>query len=332
MNLARALCFAAAAAGLACACAEEINLAVGPAGDVTIFSELPEESPELAILRDTLEQQVVVIKPEPAFKVELARPEGFKLRRNWRNLVFLGSLDSDPWIAAKAEELLGPERFRRAVEGERNLFFFRDTWALGQLVMLLVAPDRESLAKVVKDNAERIYEALETATIENTKRIMIKKGVQRDTAEYLERNYGWSLLVPEYFEVTEDKGARIVLFRAEEPSRMIFVHWEEHPGGNLSPEECLSARGRIAWSIYDGDYIAKDMTHTKETTFAGRKAIKIVGLWQNDKYNNGGPFRTYCFLDKGDLYLVDLVVFAPAFDKLPYLRQLEAIARTFEIQ
>jgi len=310
-------------------CSEHVTLAVGPAGDITIFTELPEESVEVSTLLERLRQEVVVIRPEPAFNVEISGPDGFDLRRNWRNLLFLGSLDGSAWMREKIRGLLSETQFGDLESGRRSLFLIKDKWALGQLVVVLATKQRGALAEAVDNNAQRIYDAFDRAAVENTRRILLKKDVQRDTARYLSRNYGWSILVPDYFEVVEDKDAAVVLFRAEEPARMILVHWEDWRSQRLEPEECLALRGKLAWNIYDQDYIARDMTETKETSFLGRKALKITGIWQNDKHQNGGPFRTFCFLEGGRLYLVDTLVYAPEYDKLPYLRELEAIARTF---
>lgn len=318
-----------ALAGLGGGCAEPVTLAVGPAGDITIMTALSAESPEVGALRTGLEQEIIVIRPEPAFNVEVSGPDGFDIRRNWRNLVFLGSLDEESRISEMIADLLDDREMGELEAGERNLFLIRDKWAIGQLVAVLAAKDRDSLAGVVERNVGSLYNAFERVAVQNTKRILLKKDVQRNVARYLKREYGWALLVPDHFEVTEDAENRIVLFRTIEPARMILVHWVDDYGNELTPEGCLALRGRLAWNIYDEDTIAPDMTETEETNFLGRSAIKITGVWQNEKHMNGGPFGTYCFMEGDRLYLVDFLVYAPGMDKIPFLRELEAICHTF---
>lgn len=50
--------------------------------------------------------------------------------------------------------------------------------------------------------------------------------------------------------------------------------------------------------------------------------------------NGGGPFRSYGFYNESDhrLYLMDYSVFAPGEKKWPFMRQLEAMARTFMVK
>lgn len=310
-------------------CSKPVTLAVGPAGDITIMTELAEDSPEVIALLESLEQEIVVIHPEPAFNVELSAPDGFNIRRNWRNLVFFGSMDQESWVSGMINSLLDEEQLGQLVGGRRSVFLLRDKWAVGQLVVVLATPDRRSLLKAVEDNARTLFDAFDRAAVENTTRILMKKDVQRDTARYLMREYGWSILAPNQFEVTEDATNNIILLRAVEPARMILVHWIDDFQGELNAEGCVALRDKLAWTVYDQDYIEADMTETVESSFQGRKAIKIVGVWQNEKHMNGGPFRTYCFIDEGRFYLLDVLVYAPGIDKIPYMRELEAIALTF---
>jgi hypothetical protein len=316
-------------AATACGCSKPVTLAVGPAGDISIITDLPEDSPEVRALVDGLEVEIVIIRPEVAFNVEVSDFKGFDIRRNWRNLILLGSLDEGSRVSDTIENLLGEKDRAELERGERNLFLIRDRWAIGQLIAVLATPDRGSLLEAVRGNSKTLYDTFERATVENTYRILLKKDLQRDTARYLERTYGWSLLVPEAFEVSEDAESKIVLFRAVDPARMILVHWIDDYDKPLTAQDCLDLRAKLAWNVYDEDVIAPDMTETEETSFLGRPAIKIVGVWHNEKHINGGPFRTYCFMDGKRLYLVDMLVYAPGMDKIPFLRELEAICRTF---
>jgi hypothetical protein len=225
--------------------------------------------------------------------------------------------------------LLNEEQAAQLAVGDRNLFLIRDKWAVGQLVAVLAAPDAGSLLQAIEENTPRLYEAFERAAVENTKRILLKKEVQEDTARYLKREYGWSIMVPDQFEVVEDRENRIILFRTVEPARMILVHWIDGFEGELNADGSIALRDNLGWTVYDEDYVERDMTTASQSTFLGREAIKMVGVWQNEKHMNGGPFRAYCFLEGDRLYLVDVLVYAPGLDKIPFLRELEAIALTF---
>jgi hypothetical protein len=314
-------------------CDRPLSLAIGPAGDITVFSDRPAESPELATLVEGLEREVSFIgKPELTFNVELAGREGFDLRRHWRNLVFVGSLDEGSWVSEMIAGLLSEENMSDLRRGKQEVFFIKDRWAIGQMIAIISSAEGDELAAAVEDNIGVLYEMMDRAAVENTRRILLRKDVKRDAARYLLSEYGWSLTLPEGFEGTEDSEHGVAFFRTEEPSRIILVHWRDEFEEDLTPERCLAIRGEIAWNYYDEDRVDRELTTVSQSDFAGRDAVKLDGIWQNDKHVNGGPFRSYCFTEGGRLYLIDMVLFAPGDDKLPYLRELEAIAMTFSTE
>jgi hypothetical protein len=311
-------------------CDRPLSLAVGPSGDITVFTALPEGSPEVTALVDGLQREVVYIgKPELVFNVEVSGPDGFHIRRNWRNLVFLGSLDDGSWSREMIQSLLSQESLAELRDGTRNLFFVKDKWAVGQMIAILATAESDRLAAAVADNIGALYTTMDRAVVENTRRIMLRKDVQQEMIGYLRRTYGWELTLPKGYEGIEDSEHQVVVFRAQEPTRIISVYWRDGLPELPTVERCLAIRGELAWNYYDEDRIDYDLTTTKRTTFLGIDAIEIDGVWQNEKYVNGGPFKSYCFTERNRFYLIDLVLFAPGMDKLPYMRELEAIAQTF---
>ncbi len=66
--------------------------------------------------------------------------------------------------------------------------------------------------------------------------------------------------------------------------------------------------------------------------FIGRPAIITTGLWENEEKVAGGPFSNFTFYDEFSkiLFMIDVAVYAPNKDKLPYLRRMEIMAHTFK--
>jgi hypothetical protein len=149
-------------------------------------------------------------------------------------------------------------------------------------------------------------------------------------SSYVSSKYGWTVRIPKGFRVAEDEKGRLVKFVAHEPTRLLFVHWRPSDGEALNAERCLRLRSRLVWEYYDEDVIEESMTSASDAVFQGREAVRIDGVWQNEKHVIGGPFFTLCF-DEGDrFYMIDCVVFAPGMDKAGFLKQLEALALTFK--
>jgi hypothetical protein len=72
-----------------------------------------------------------------------------------------------------------------------------------------------------------------------------------------------------------------------------------------------------------------DKTMARPATFQGQPAVKWEGIWQNEKYVIGGPFRAFACHRDGRSYLLIGQLFAPGQSKVYVLRQLEALLGTF---
>jgi len=88
----------------------------------------------------------------------------------------------------------------------------------------------------------------------------------------------------------------------------------------------------LVLAYYDGDQIEWRRPFEADTVaFADGTALRLSGWWANERLLGGGPFRLYCFAvpEQERVYLVDGSLFAPGMDKVPLMRNLDAIARTF---
>lgn len=69
----------------------------------------------------------------------------------------------------------------------------------------------------------------------------------------------------------------------------------------------------------------------EEVSFRGRFAAKMRGLWKMEGDFMGGPWTSLAWVDeaRGQLVTVDGYVYAPYFGKREYLREVEAMVRSF---
>ena len=82
---------------------------------------------------------------------------------------------------------------------------------------------------------------------------------------------------------------------------------------------------------FKGDRVVNKYLFSKQGKFLGREAQITRGLWENESKVKGGPFRNYTFYDPltRRVYMIDLAMYAPQNDKLPYLHRMDVIAKTF---
>jgi hypothetical protein len=207
---------------------------------------------------------------------------------------------------------------------------YNDVWARGQTVLVVAARGDAALARAVSAAADTIYAGFEERVTAEIQGLLYLAGEEKALARDLARRYGWSLRIPAGYRTGEDANARFVrFFMREGGARLLFVYWQDGVASLPAPRYCQELRARLAARYYEGDFVDSTRTRSEAVTFLGRPAHKLVGVWQNDRYTMGGPFRTYCFVDGGRFTMIDLAVFEPMESKVELLRQLEAVARTF---
>jgi hypothetical protein len=304
--------------------------AIGSNSSVTLVTHLPADHAAEQALKATFEREVVMVFPEPAFEVEVAQSSRLGRLRQARNLVLMADLSRSDGFTAEIERLVGDDLFAAMRDGRRYHVFYSNVWALGQTTLVLAGPNGEALADAIEQSADRLYETLERRVIQRTEEIIFVTGEQEEFSRYLSSAFGWTMRIPKGYRVSEDAESRVVrCYMPEGGVRLVFVHWKDGVSRVPGTEACIDIRGRIVWQ-YDEDTIVEGRTRSSRVDFLGGRALKLEGVWQNDRHTKGGPFRTYCFVKDDRFYMLDMLVFDPEGSKINLMRQLEAIALTFE--
>lgn len=318
------------AAALACCHCGRLVPAIGAGSTITLVTHLPSGHPAQQALRATLTRPVVMVRPEPAFELESTNAAGMSRVRHARNLVLLADLSRRDALSREVERLVGERLLAAMRAGRRYHAFYADVWASGQTVLVLAATDPQALATAIEAHGDELYEAFERRVVQQTTKLLFVSGEQKKYTRYLRSRYGWSIRVPKGYRVSEDAEQRVVrLWMPEGGTRLLFVHWEDGVRRLPSAEACIERRARIVWA-FDQDTVLADRTRSQRVDFLGDRALELAGVWQNERYKKGGPFRTYCLLAGDRFYMIDLLVFHPEDSKVGLMRQLEALALTFK--
>jgi hypothetical protein len=284
------------------------------------------------LLEEVFEKKVFTAQEENVFTVRRGRPEEFDFYKKWKNLILLATFDHPGPTAELMDRFLSAEAREKVTGGEAYLFVRQNVWAQSQEVFFLAAETEEELSERLTQNSAHLFELMETALNAKITEIIYQQGRQRELEQRLFQNYGWTLKIPEEYTVVKELPAeRFIWIRRQQPQRWIFVHWEPSSDVAFTVEECIRWRDQVCEKYYEGDRIVADYVTSQEVAFAGRRALKISGIWENKKLLVGGPFRTYCFYDQdaGRRYMVDAAVHAAGTEKEPYLRQVDLIIGTF---
>ncbi|MGH7595519.1 MAG: DUF4837 family protein [bacterium] len=126
------------------------------------------------------------------------------------------------------------------------------------------------------------------------------------------------------------------MLRRAWPERWLFVSWQNlDDPSRITRDWIIAWRNRLGERFYENDRIVinTDLI-AREVDFAGRWALELQGLWENERKAAGGPFKSWAFYDgqTRQAFLIDIAVFNPGKEKIRFLRQLEIIVRTFRMQ
>lgn len=323
----------ALAMSLLASCSDSRVIAEGPNGEATLFCDFPAGDVRRDLARGMLvDWQETPVRPERAFKVEVADSTGFRVRRNWRNLVYLSDMRSHSWSAVQARKLLSDAAYRQLVSAPAGHAFAADAYADGQTILVLHGASAEAFEQWIDGQGQTVLDAFSGLVIAGLQKTLFASGEQKQMAAGIERRHGYRLRIPADFLVEEQAENRFVRIKQVMPSGAVmylYVYYQEQAGESLSAPFCMALRDTLA-SIYSGGgRVEPERTKTRRMDFLGCDAVEVYGLYRHMDPPMGGPFRAFCFRDGGRTYLIDMSVFNPPGEKLPQLRILEAIARTF---
>ncbi|MBD3237285.1 MAG: DUF4837 family protein [Candidatus Eisenbacteria bacterium] len=316
-------------------CTRSFVTAVGPNEDVSIFSDFPQGDTRTDLVRDFLvRKRPAPVRPESYFDVDRGDSTVFRQRRDWRTLLILGDMSGARGGARLCSEVLGEEARARLAGRPAGYAFASNVWADGQTVLFVHAPDTEALRALLSRDGPELIAELGDRIVRGLQRTLYVGGEQRQLADGIAERHGYRLRIPKDFFVEEQVESRFVRLKKVPPDQgalFLFVYYQEQTHERLDPRLCMAIRDTLAAAYFAGDEIEPSRTTTRTIEFLGREALEIHGLYQNDDPPMGGPFKMFCFHDRGRLYVIDLAVFNPPEAKTPDLRVLEAIARTFQV-
>ncbi len=312
-------------------CSQRKLPALGSSSDLTIVTNMSPDDEVVRLLKSSFSATVVTVEEEERYSFEVEPASRLHKHRDSRNLVLLADLSKRDRLRKKVREVLGKRGFEQLEASGADYRVLSNIEALGQTMAVVAGVNRESLLDLLRRKGGELYAVTDSVVTERTGDIVYIVGYDTSMERYVLSKYGWMVRIPKTYRVAEEEKGRVIkVVSGEDPARLLLVHWTAAKDGKLDPKQCLDLRARLAWAYYDEDQIDRKRTSVADVFFQGRRALKITGVWQNEKYVIGGPFITYCFIEKGRLYLLDGVVFAPGMDKGPWLRQVEAIMLTFK--
>lgn len=289
-------------------------------------------------LRTVFERTIKTPQPEKIISLFHVPPEKFGEFAMRKNLMIVGTLDSDEEISQKVSGMLSADVKAKVEDGLAYVFPKDNPWASNQNLLVLAGNSHDELGQKLIENQDYLYNYFYERFIKETRKKMFRRLEQKDiSAEILEK-YGWTIRIQHDYTVnTERLDLNFFMLRRSLPGRerWLFVHWVDNADpATINEEWLLDTRDRFTQEFYQGDLVNRnpEVLKFEEVEFANRPALMAEGLWENETEMVGGPFKSYSFYDEksGRIYLLDCAVYFPGGAKIPFLLQLDIMAGTFK--
>ena len=309
----------------------EKTLAFGDANSIIVG--VPNEVWERLepVVDESLERTVFTVADEKAFTVTQVDPRD----EDWLNLqqfkqVLVIGTSNDPWIS-EALKMSDEDEFDTP-----SIVQVHDAWAKQQLVTIALLGEGDAQAQVQRLLPE-LSEQYDEQYRDYVLRKMYVSGVDSALTQRIQDEAGFTLEVPQVYEVIERDS--IYIFRNDNPDpseliRQITVTWMTPDPKIEGPDELVEWRNRIAAEYYEDEQVLNlDMAQGGPGVFGGLDAYQIQATWTNppDGWPAGGPFLLRSVICEGQdrVYLLDGWLYAPGKEKYEYMIQLETILNSF---
>ena len=217
-----------------------------------------------------------------------------------------------------------------------------DVYASPQLVINIKAKSTKELNQLLNSKIIEI-----TDLIENTELDRLAKNYSRlknkEIYNQLKKNHKIKLTVPKGYKLDVDTN-NFIWISHETPliSQGILIYYYNYTDTNsFALENLLNKRDTILKYNVPGarenSYMSTDREfylEFKELIKNERYTAEIRGLWNVKGDFMGGPFVNTSFVDEKNnrIITIDAFVYSPKKDKRNYVRQLEAIVNSIEIE
>ena len=312
-------------------------LAMGDERDVYLFCDADNWKAVQPFVQSSIERELILVYAEKYFRLIPTPIAEVNSYLKYRNLIFIGDLESDAKVSQYMRASLADDFINRVKSSGGDLFIARNHHSRDQMIMYLMGSNKLNLEKIGAIQSDNIFDILIRLYAE---RLGYQAYQQPVIPSSFWKDYHFSLKIPDNFTLySNDKAGHFLsfIYRArmqdrEIPDKYINVYYEDMPENEIDHQWLIQKRQMLGKKYFEGDTFNEEVIRKEQTKLAGYDAYRIVGAWENMTHLIGGAFQSYAFWHDGKAYIVDNSVYFPAGDKLSILVELYVISSSFEIK
>ena len=294
----------------------------GKPGEILVVMEKNawNSEPGNALKRSLMKLQEAIPQEEPMFKLYQIPPTSFgDFFQSNRNIIFV-----KPYHSSDSAAIISR----------------KDMWAKPQAYMEITAPNSGALIDLLNEKSDEILDFFrysEIKRLQDTYQTFQEKEISAKLAKH---HIG--IVIPKGYKMDVDTND-FIWISSETPttSQGIFIYEYNYTDSNTFTNDFLiHKRNRVLKKNVPGPLPGSWMTTEQdfplvslELNFKNRYVYELRGLWKIENDFMGGPFISLTTIDekRNKVITIEAYIYAPKYDKVDYIRQMEAILYSFEV-
>tara|TARA_B100001175_G_scaffold296049_1_gene284651 strand:- start:279 stop:1289 length:1011 start_codon:yes stop_codon:yes gene_type:complete len=305
---------------------------IGGNDDIIVLAAKEDREEINSLLSVVFNDTLLTPSPELFYNIKFADPESFSALKTQTNLIIASIGDYELNPATKlARDLLGESAFNKTLS-DTPLVLSRNQFAKNQLFMIISGDSYNQINDYLLKNNSFIKQQFDENFFKKQAQYFLDNERQEELESDLYDLYGWKMKVPWGWELIKNDIDKSFFWIGQElPFRWIAVHWRE--GNHFSKEEAFEYVSNFPQNYFNSIRYNQDYLRIEFDDFNSDSAYKIYGLWESIEDAKGGPFQGYLFYDYENdrTFYISYIVFNPGGKKAFYMRQMEMIAKTIDI-
>jgi hypothetical protein len=254
---------------------------------------------------------------------------------------------------------VAPEDFSNVFKSNRNIVITKispdykkskllvqyDLWAKPQIVLTLYGANDDSIVSVLTGHDEEIIELINDMELKRLEDVN-KNNQDFSIVKKLRDEHHLSLTVPKGYKLAVDSPDFVWLFYEEanmDVDQSVFIYYYDYTDTNTFTYDYLIAKRDKYMKKYvggevQGSYITTEKEFKPkliEYSLRGERYVaELRGLWKMvNGISMGGPFVSITTLDerRNRVVTVEGMVYAAGYDKRNFVRQVEAVVYSLDL-
>ena len=309
--------------------------------DIYVFSNQTLDENTLNIMKQQFGYPTEGAQKERTFQLIWKSFSDFEELKKAKNIMFVCNMDIPSSFTAFISSKIPQDKLDSVLQGASSILTYQNEWSDDQLVTFILSNNENSLDNIIVSRIANLYLDYEKRFLQRMTRRVYYRGTLKDN---FFADYNYNVTLPSTFQIYKEiKEENMIsfIYRYKKkatvlPDKYLTVYQENMDKDEVTESWFRKTRSKIGDTVLDGDEIDWLRTRLMPKTFTTWNNEKYLGYvlegaWENTRTNMGGSFKSYAFFDDqtNAAYFIDTAVYYPAGTKIPYITELEGIAKSF---